>query len=311
MGQPWRLGASEADQRFADIAASLQQATEDAIIGLARQARRATGCDDLCLAGGVALNCVANARILRESGFARVFVQPAAGDAGGALGAAMLGSIALEGRRPRPMATAALGRPLSNDAVRSLAEKLGVACRTPPDPLAAAADLISQDKVVAMARGRFEWGPRALGQRSILAAPQDVEMRERLNRVIKKREPFRPFAPAVRREAAGNWFTEFDNDMTPFMTTTAGVVAGREKDLGAVTHVDGTARVQTVTAESAPDFHVLLGEIEARRGAPLVLNTSLNGNGEPIVASEADALGFFMSHPVDAMLVQDVLFTRR
>ncbi len=162
-----------------------------------------------------------------------------------------------------------------------------------------------------MARGRFEWGPRALGQRSILAAPQDVEMRERLNRVIKKREPFRPFAPAVRREAAGNWFTEFDNDMTPFMTTTAGVVAGREKDLGAVTHVDGTARVQTVTAESAPDFHVLLGEIEARRGAPLVLNTSLNGNGEPIVASEADALGFFMSHPVDAMLVQDVLFTRR
>ncbi len=136
-------------------------------------------------------------------------------------------------------------------------------------------------------------------------------MRERLNRVIKKREPFRPFAPAVLRDRAGRWFTGHDNDMTPFMTTTARVVEGRAADLGAVTHVDGTARVQTVSLASAPDFCRILDEIETHCGAPIALNTSLNGNGEPIVASEADAIGFFMSHAVDAMLLEDVLFTRR
>jgi len=307
----WNLKTSREDQRYADIAASLQQATEEAMLALAREARRRTGCDDLCLAGGVALNCVANARLLKESGFTRVFVQPAAGDAGGALGAAMLGSIELDGARPRPMTTAALGLPLSNGAVRSLADRLGLDYACPADPLGAAAELISQDKVLALARGRFEWGPRALGQRSILAAPQSADMRERLNRVIKKREPFRPFAPAVLRDRADDWFSGHDNDMTPFMTTTAQVSERRAADLGAVTHVDGTARVQTVSAAGAPDFCQLLRELDARSGAPIALNTSLNGNGEPIVASEADAIGFFMSHPVDAMLLEDVLFTRR
>ena len=309
--KPWDLETSAEDRRYADIAASLQQATEEAILALAGEARRLTGCDDLCLAGGVALNCVANARILTESGFSRVFVQPAAGDAGGALGAAMLGSVELDGRRPRPMTTAALGQSLSNDAARDLAGRLGLSHTTPADPLAATAGLIGQGKVVAVARGRFEWGPRALGQRSILAAPQSADMRERLNRVIKKREPFRPFAPAVLRDRAGRWFTGHDNDMTPFMTTTARVVEGRAGDLGAVTHVDGTARVQTVSPANAPDFCRILDELDARCGAPIALNTSLNGNGEPIVASEADAIGFFMSHAVDAMLLEDVLFTRR
>ena len=307
----WDLEGSPEDRRYADIAASLQWATEEAILALAREARRQTGCDDLCLAGGVALNCVANARVLKECGFARVFVQPAAGDAGGALGAAMLGSIELDGRRPAAMTTAALGTPMSNATARSLADRLGLDYACPADPLAATAALIAQDKVVALARGRFEWGPRALGQRSILAAPHSVEMRERLNRVVKKREPFRPFAPAVLKDRAGRWFTGHDNDMTPFMTATAQVADGRAADLGAVTHVDGSARVQTVTAAGAPDFCLLLDEIDARLGAPIALNTSLNGNGEPIVASEADAIGFFMSHPVDAMLLEDILFTRR
>ena len=307
----WDLETSEEDRRYADIAASLQWATEEAILALAREARRRTGCDDLCLAGGVALNCVANARVLKECGFARVFVQPAAGDAGGALGAAMLGSIELDGRRPAAMTTAALGTPLSNAAARSLADRLGLDYACPADPLASAAGLIAQDKVVALARGRFEWGPRALGQRSILAAPQSVEMRERLNRVVKKREPFRPFAPAVLRDRAGRWFTGHDNDMTPFMTTTAQVAEGRAGDLGAVVHVDGSARVQTVTPGGAPDFSQLLDRLDVRLGAPIALNTSLNGNGEPIAASEADAIGFFMSHPVDAMLLEDILFIRR
>ena len=307
----WDLQGSPEDRRYADIAASLQWATEEAILGLAREARRRTGCDDLCLAGGVALNCVANARVLRESGFKRIFVQPAAGDAGGALGAALLGSVELDGLRPKPMTSAALGLSLSNDTALTLAEKLGLSPSKPSDVLGAAAGLIAEGKVVAMARGRFEWGPRALGQRSILAAPQDAQTRDRLNRMIKKREPFRPFAPAVLNERSDAWFSEHDNDMTPFMATTAKVLPARAADLGAVTHVDGTARVQTVTRASSPDFHRLLQELDVGAGAPIALNTSLNGAGEPIVASEADALGFFLSHSVDALVVQDVLFSRR
>ncbi|MEO8813568.1 MAG: carbamoyltransferase N-terminal domain-containing protein [Caulobacteraceae bacterium] len=309
--KPWDLSGCAEDRRYADVAASLQWATEEAVIALAREVRARTGLDDLCLAGGVALNCVANARVLRESGFSRVFVQPAAGDAGGALGAAMIGAVELDGERPAPMTTAALGAPLSNDVARSLAERLGLKWSAPGDVLGAAADLIAQDQVVAMARGRFEWGPRALGQRSILAAPHDPAMRDRLNRVVKKREPFRPFAPAVPHDRAAEWFTGADNDMAPYMTTTARVEPARAGDLGAVTHVDDTARVQTVTATSAPDFHRLLEDIGARCATPILLNTSLNGNGEPIVASESDAMAFFLSHQVDAMVVEDVLLTRR
>ncbi len=310
-GKPWDLAGSAADRRYADIAASLQQATEEAVVALGKEARRRTGLSELCLAGGVALNCVANARVLRECGYDRVFVQPAAGDAGGALGAAMLGAIELDGRRPRPMTTAALGPGLCNDRARSLADRLGVTCTTPDDVLAAASQIIADDKIVAMARGRLEWGPRALGQRSIFATPRDVRVRDRLNGVIKKREPFRPFAPAVPRERADGWFSECDNDMAPYMTTVAKVGKGRSGDLAAVTHIDGTARVQTVTATASPDFHRLLGEVGASTGTPIVLNTSLNANGEPIVATEADALGFFLSHSVDAMVLEDLLLTRR
>ncbi len=310
-GKPWDLAGSADDRRYADIAASLQQATEDAMVALGKQARRQTGCTDLCLAGGVALNCVANARVLRECGFERVFVQPAAGDAGGALGAAMLGAIELDGKRPRPMTTAALGCSLGNDVARSLADRLGLNHAAPDDVLGAASALLAQDKVVALARGRLEWGPRALGQRSILAAPREAQMLERLNRVIKQREPFRPFAPAVLQERAGDWFTECDNDMAPYMATVARVSEARAGDLAAVTHIDGSARAQTVSVDAAPDFHRLLVDVGARTGLPILLNTSLNGNGEPIVATEADALGFFLSHSVDAMVLEDILLTRR
>ena len=310
-GKAWDLEDDPDDQRYADIAASLQSAVEEAILGLAREARRRTNCDNLCLAGGVALNCVANARLLRESGFSRIFVQPAAGDAGGALGAAMLGAIALDGRRPEPLATAALGAPVSNDLARDLCDGLGLSWNEPADPLDAAAELVLQDKICAFVRGRFEWGPRALGQRSIIASPAQASMRDRLNKVVKKREPFRPFAPAVLGSKADQWFTEHDNDMAPYMTTTAQVVEARASDLGAVRHVDGSARVQTVSETSAPDFYGLLDRIEARGAPPIVLNTSLNGAGEPIVGQEADALAFFLSHPVDAMVLGDLVLSKR
>lgn len=309
-GKPWDLQGSAEDQRYIDIAATLQWCTEEAVIAIASSARRRTGCDKLCLAGGVALNCVANARVLRECGFSRVFVQPAAGDAGGALGAAALGSIELDGVRPEPLTTAALGADVSNDAALNLAQRLGIKYTTPDDVCTTIADFIAKDKIVAVARGRFEWGPRALGQRSILALPQKAATRERLNRIIKKREPFRPFAPAVLRDCADEWFTGHDTDMAPFMTTVAQVRPERVGELGACTHVDGTARVQTVSETSSPELFSILQALNKRSGMPVVVNTSLNGGGEPIVGSTVDAFAFFCSHSVDAMVVGDVLLER-
>ncbi len=309
-GKAWDVSANGDDRRFADIAASLQWITEEALLGLAREARRRTGSANLCLAGGVALNCVANARLLRESGFARVFVQPAAGDAGGALGAAMVGAIALDGRRPEPMTSAALGTAISTDVARELCGSLGVTWSEPGDVLDAAAALVLEGKVGAFVRGRFEWGPRALGQRSIIASPAAAATRDRINQIVKKREPFRPFAPAVLGDRAGEWFAEHDNDMTPYMTTTTQVIEARAADLGAVRHVDGTARIQSVSAQRAPDFFGLLSCMDARGAPPIVLNTSLNGNGEPIVGNESDALGFFLSHAVDFMVLGDIILNK-
>jgi carbamoyltransferase len=164
--------------------------------------------------------------------------------------------------------------------------------------------------VVALATGRFEWGPRALGQRSILADPSDAAMRERLNRAIKRREPFRPFAPAVLADRAPAFFEGEPDAMTPFMTTVRRVRPEAAPRLAAVTHVDGTARLQTVTEARAPELFAILTELEGLSGAPIALNTSLNGAREPIAASAADAVAFFASHGVDALLAGDILIER-
>lgn len=309
-GRPWDLEASEDDRRYADVAASLQAATEDAMLGLARRARRTTGLSSLCLAGGVALNAVANARIARESGFSRVFVQPAAGDAGGALGAAILGALERGDARPAPLVSAALGAPIDPGDVRALAGELGLSAKVVSDPAEEAAELIGAGRVVALATGRFEWGPRALGQRSILADPKPSGARERLNRAIKRREPFRPFAPAVLADRAEAWFDGGPDDMTPFMTTVRRAREDAPARLDATTHVDGTARVQTVTREAAPELFAILTALDRSTGTPVALNTSLNGAREPIVASAADAIAFFAAHSVDAMISGDVLVER-
>ena len=306
--KPWDLDSSD-DRRAADVAASLQAATEEALVALAREARRRTGHDALCLAGGVALNAVANARILTECGFSRVFVQPAAGDAGGALGAAILGAIELGDPRPAPMRSAALGAPIREGEAESLAAALGLACERVDDVATAVADLLERGKIVALADGRFEWGPRALGQRSILALPRPASVRDRLNRVIKKREMFRPFAPAVLVDRAAEMFDGAPNDMTPFMTTVCKVRPDRLDDLAAATHVDGTARVQTVDRD-AGCLGPILCELERRGLPPVVLNTSLNGPREPICASSTDAIAFLLAHPVDALVAGGALVHR-
>ena len=300
--RPWNLD-SPADRACADVAATLQAVTEDALLGLCRAAKLRTGEDALCLAGGVALNAVANARIARESGFSRIFVQPAAGDAGGALGAAIDGAMARGDPRPEPLASCALGLPTDPAALSAIARALGLKT-TRVDPVAEAADRIAQGQIVAWVTGRSEWGPRALGNRSILASPASAATRDRINALIKRREPFRPFAPAVTADQCHRWFDGPPDDMTPFMTTVRQVL---RDDLGAVTHVDGTARVQTV---SAGPLAPLLSALNERTGAPIALNTSLNGPGDPIVGTERDALAFFLAHPVDALFVDDVLVER-
>jgi len=309
-GRAFDLEADSDDRRCADVAASLQLATEEALLGLARAARERTGATALCLAGGVALNALANARLAREAGFERVFVPPAAGDAGGALGAALLGARDLGDPRPAALATAALGEPFDAGAAVDLARALGLAALPVPDASEAAAARIAAGKVVALCRGRFEFGPRALGQRSLLADATRAESRERLNRVIKQREPFRPFAPSVTAAAARAFFADAPNDMTPFMTTVCRTAPERAAALPAVVHVDGTARVQTVTAASAPDLEPILAAVGRETGVPVVLNTSLNGAGEPIVAGPVEALAFFLQHPVDALVIGDALIER-
>ena len=306
-GTPWLLDGNADDARAADVAATLQAVLEEALLKLAARAKALTGADALCLAGGVGLNAVANARIFREAGFQDFFVQPAAGDAGGALGAALL--AASERNEPRGTFThAAWGTSVSGEVALGLGTALGLTTTRVESPLETASELLIKGEVLAFVQGRFEWGPRALGQRSILSLPGPLAVKERLNRVIKRREPFRPFAPIVLEDHAAEYFGPFAPRLAPFMTTVAEVLPEARAKLEAVTHVDGTARLQTVRAES--QVGELLARVGRQTGVPVLLNTSLNGQGEPIVATEADALAFFLAHPVDALIIDDVLIRR-
>lgn len=310
-GTPWSIEADAPDRRFADVARSVQGLLEDAVLALARRARREVDARDLCLAGGVALNAVANARVAAEAGFDRVFVHPAAGDAGGAVGAAFLGAIELGDAIERvPLASAALGVPVDPGRAMAVATELGLLAERVDDGAEVAAHAVAAGELVAFTAGRSEWGPRALGQRSLLAAAGPDEVRHRIHRAVKEREPFRPFAPASRAARAATSFAGVHETMTRFMTTVARVRTPDEAALGAVVHVDGSARLQTVDATSAPALDRVLGALEARSGATAILNTSLNAVGEPLCATELDALAFFTERPVDLLIVEDVVIRR-
>ena len=306
-GAPWAL-ETEADRRHADIAATLQTVLEEALLGLATRAYEACAVGEdkpinLCLAGGVALNAVANARLKKDSPFSSLYVHPAAGDAGGALGAALLGSLALGDTRGEPLLRADTGIELDIPRAQVLAANAGLQVTRSERPAEDVALALAQGKVVAFCQGRSEWGPRALGQRSLLAAPHPVSIKDKINRTIKHREPFRPFAPAVRADACGEYFGSTPDFMTPLMTTTAPVIG---QNLEAITHRDGSARLQTV--EAGPFFDVL--NALGKELPPIALNTSLNGNGEPICASATDALSFFYDHAVDMLCIEDLIIAR-
>jgi carbamoyltransferase len=308
VGFPPRAPGAEVTGQHADLAAGVQGLLEDVLLDKARHLQALTGCDRLAYAGGVALNCVANGRLRRDGPFREIFVQPAAGDAGAAVGAAALVHRRATGAAPvTPLVDAFLGPAYDDARLRRCLEVGDVPFSdfrdNPQGLLERTADLLAAGAVVGWFQGRMEFGPRALGGRSVLADPRDGAVRDRINALVKKREAFRPFAPAVVAERCAEFF-----DLavpSPFMLDTAEVRSGHT--LGAVTHVDGSARVQTVDAAVDPRFHGLLTAFGRRTGAPVLLNTSFNSAGEPIVADPASALAGFVRCGLDALVVGDLL----
>jgi carbamoyltransferase len=319
-GYPSYFGARPVDfeararqnEHYADIAASIQTVTEEVLVAMARAARRATGLSRLCMAGGVALNSVANGRILREAGFDEIYIHPAAGDGGGAVGAALWGyHTALGKPRDFVMEHAAWGEEHGPDAVLTFLRDQGIRHQRLDDEdrlLERVVDRLQQGKVVGWNQGRFEWGPRALGQRSILADPRRVDMKDLVNTKIKFREPFRPFAPSVLAERAEDFFVlpgAGRHLPARFMLYVVDVRPERRSALPAITHVDGTGRLQTVHREASPRYYRLVEAFGRATGVPIVLNTSFNLKGEPIVNTPAEAFATFQKSGMDSLVLGD------
>ena len=301
-------------RRYADLAAGVQAVTEDALLAIVREAVRLTGRTRLCLAGGVALNSVANGRIARECGLTDLFIQPAAGDAGGAVGAALYAAHMWFGApRDFAMTHAAWGEAHDGHAIREALVQAGLRWEELPHEdalLSRVVEDLDAGRVVGWCQGRFEWGPRALGQRSLLADPRPAGMRDRVNLAIKEREPFRPLAPSVPAEAAARYF-----DLPPaaaparFMLLVAPVRPDQRGRIPAVTHVDGSARPQTVSADH-PRYARLLERFGEASGIPILLNTSFNLRGEPIVNTPAEAVTAFLNGGVDRLVLENFYAVR-
>lgn len=303
--------AAESVRPYADLAAALQEVTQEVVLALARRARQLTGMRRLCLAGGVALNCVANGRLLASGLFDQVFIQPAAHDGGTALGACYLVWHQVLGRpRSEPVLSPYLGPEFSAAEIERALGARGLRCEQRPDVEAATARLLAAGKVVGWFQGGMELGPRALGNRSILADPRRPEMVALLNRKVKHREPFRPFCPSVLAAKADDWF-DIRGSRLPaaYMLATYPVRPERRRQIPAVTHVDGTSRAQLVDPATNPRFHRLIEEFERLTGVPVLLNTSFN-DGEPIVCSPADAVRTFLATRIDVLVAGDFIVHR-
>ncbi len=302
---PARREDEPLDERHADIAAGIQERCEEVVMLMAEKLYGETNLPALCLAGGVSLNSVANGKILDRGPFQDLFVQPAANDAGGALGAALYITHAIHDQRRRfVLRHAYYGPGFSPEEIAAALAGSGLPSSR-CDPAAAAARLLADGKIVAWFQGRMEWGPRALGNRSILADPRRADMKETLNRRVKHREAFRPFAPVVPIEQARDYFaSDYPN---PFMLLVTSVKPDQRSVLPAITHEDGTARLQTVDRETNPLFHRLLGEFGRITGVPVLLNTSFNVMGQPIVCTPAEALDCFRSTGIDQLVIGDQL----
>ena len=341
LGIPPRAPEAPLAQEYMDIALAIQEITEESMVRLARTARQMTGMRNLVMAGGVALNCVANGRVALEGGFDRVWVQPAAGDAGGALGAALAALHIWLGAERNPRGPAAapdamhgayLGPQYADLDTERMARKFGAVYReykSFPELCKDTAALLDKANIVGWMQGRMEWGPRALGNRSILADPRNPEMQKKLNLSIKYRESFRPFAPAVLEEDADQYF-ELAADRSPYMLFTAPIKEFRRKlsalkpdaalaerinavrsDIPSVTHLDYSARIQTVSRDTNERFWQLINEFKELTGYGLLVNTSFNVRGEPIVMTPEDAYTCFMNTEMDYLVIGRLLFDKR
>ena len=309
-GHPkWDDTTALRNQHYADIAASIQYVTEEALLEMANYAYKRTGLKNLCMAGGVALNSVANGRILRETPFEGVWIQPAAGDSGGALGAALYVYHVLLGQpRKFVMEHAYWGQSFSPDEVKTAIEATGRAYRYEEDQ-ERLAELMVEDmlagKVISLFQNRFEWGPRALGNRSILADPRSAEMKEIVNARIKFREPFRPFAPVILEESASDYYADLGdssgNYPLRYMLMVYHTKNGSGEKIQAVTHEGGTGRIQTVRKDTNPLYYQTIKLFGEATGVPVLLNTSFNLRGEPIVTTPANALNTFGKSDIDTL----------
>lgn len=335
-GGPPRKSDELLTQKHMDLAASVQAATEKIVLQLTRSLAAQTGAKNLCLAGGVALNCVANGKVLRDGAFDKIWIQPAAGDAGGALGAALVGYY-LQKDAPRitnsrgdSMSGSYLGPEFSQKEIELSLTKIGARYKvlTEEQMIDACAEALASGKALGWFQGRMEFGPRALGGRSIIADARSREMQSVLNLKVKYRESFRPFAPSVLREDVSKWF-EIDDD-SPYMLLVADVVKdkriamtkeqetlfGIEKlnvprsDIPAVTHVDYSARIQTVSQDTNPRYHALISKFKQKTGCPVVVNTSFNVRGEPIVCTPEDAFRCFMGTEIEQLAVGNCLLLK-
>jgi carbamoyltransferase len=307
---PARKKGEPFEERHYDMARSLQAAVEDTVLHLAAWLHRETGSANLCLAGGVALNCVMNARLRDRGPFEHIWVQPAAGDAGTALGAALWVDAQQRDSQERgfQMDHAFLGPGYSDDEIEAFLRWSKIPYRRLENLAEDAADLLVEDKIIAWYQGRLEFGPRALGARSILASPVHAEMQDRLNE-IKDREDFRPVAPVVLEEEAQAWF--INPGVSPFMLFIFDVQPDKAGRIPAVRHVDGTARIQTINRSQNPPYYDLLKAFYQRTGVPVLVNTSFNTRGEPIVCTPRDALECFWTSPLDALVIGSFLVEKR
>ena len=299
-----------------DAAAALQECLDRAMLHICGYWAQESGQKRLALSGGVALNCAANGRLLRSGIFEEIYIQPAAGDDGSALGAALYragraGEIRNR-RSPVPFFGPAHSREEMESAIRLFAGSVECReCGTLEGASAEAARWIAQGRVIAWYRGRMEFGPRALGNRSILADPGHPEMRDRINAMVKMREAFRPFAPAVSLEEAPRWFEMPPGEEHPYMITTVDVRSEHRASLPAITHVNGSARVETVSRSGNPEFHTLLRAVGKTTGREMVLNTSFNVKGQPIVNTPQEAICTFLGTGIEALFLGNTLLTRR
>ena len=310
-GGPPRSSEGPLEQRHKDIAASIQKVCEHVMLKMASHLHRATGQENLCMAGGVALNCVANGRILRECPYREIFIQPAAGDAGGAVGVAAFIYHTLMGHpRTHTWRHAYLGPEFSNDDIREYLVKNDIACHehSTPDLLRKTARLIDEQQVIGWFQGRMEFGPRALGNRSILADARNPKNKDIVNLKIKFRESFRPFAPTVLLDRVSEYF-ELDGP-SPYMLLVA-QVRPEKRVIPSVTHVDGSARIQTISREENPLYYDLIREFDRLTGCPVIINTSFNVRGEPIVCTPHDAYLCFMRTNMDHLVMGNYLLDKK